>query len=155
MKVVISLMIILWIGIVVWFVAHNYYSLGINATDSLPHTLFIIKKGVLPEAEDKYLVFKKRGNKRYGDSSFIKLIGGRGGDLIKEEGGRYYINGNYVGTAKGFSKKNEAVEKTPSGIIPHGYYFVYTLHKDSYDSKYKEVGLIAASDVIGVAYPIF
>lgn len=155
MKVVISVLIILWVVQISWYLMHNLYAIGVNVTDSLPHTVFWIKKGALPTTQDKYLVFKKEGNKRYGNSSFVKCIGGRANDLIIESNNEYFINGNYLGTAKAFSKDGEPTEKTLPGIIPKGHYFVYSLHKDSYDSKYKEVGLIAASDVIGVAYPIF
>lgn len=29
-----------------------------------------------------------------------------------------------------------------TGVIPKGYYYVHTDHKDSFDSRYNEIGLI-------------
>jgi conjugal transfer pilin signal peptidase TrbI len=155
MKGVISVIGFITSLTLLWFVVPRYYTIGINDTDSLPYTLFLVRKGALPSVQDNYLVFKKQSNKRYGNRFFVKRIGGRANDVITEENNRFYINGNYVGTAKAFSKDGEPVEKSPPGVIPEGYYFVYSLHKDSYDSKYKEIGLIAAGDVVGVAHPIF
>jgi conjugal transfer pilin signal peptidase TrbI len=65
------------------------------------------------------------------------------------------INGKYLGIAKTHDLNGLPAEKQPVGVIPSKQYFAYTTHKDSYDSKYKEVGFIPADNVIGVAYEIF
>ena len=135
-------------------VSGNYYSIGINDSDSLPSRAYLIRKGVLPQTKGEYVAFVKKGNRRVGDTGFIKIIGGKSGDTVTEVERRYYIDGHYIGTAKTHSLQNEPVEKAPAGLIPQGYYFVYGLHKDSYDSKYKEIGLVAESEVIGTAIPV-
>jgi conjugal transfer pilin signal peptidase TrbI len=39
--------------------------------------------------------------------------------------------------------------------IPEGYLFVYGTDPDSYDSRYKEFGLIKEKEVVGIAIPLF
>lgn len=156
MKRRIKFLILLLLPISVLWVISNFYGLGINSTDSLPQSVFVIKKkGAVVESSTQYIAFKLSNNKRYGNTTFIKKVGGRAGEVITEDLMEYKINGRYVGKAKSFSREGEEVELTPSGVIPEGYYFVYSLHKDSYDSKYKEFGLVAESNIIGVAYPVF
>ncbi len=67
----------------------------------------------------------------------------------------YFINGRFIGTAKDYSKAGVLTKKTKSGVIPEGRYFVYAPHKDSFDSRYEEIGWISNSEVIGHAYPIY
>lgn len=125
----------------------------INISDSLPKTLFLLSKRSLPNKLGEYIVYQLPNNKRFGEQKFIKLVGGIAGQEVVVKGTAYYIEGNYLGSAKDSDASGILVEQQPAGIIPPGHYFAYTLHKDSYDSKYKEVGFI--SSVLGTAYAIY
>jgi conjugal transfer pilin signal peptidase TrbI len=131
----------------------SYYSIGINMTDSLPDKIYLISKGNLPKAAGEYISFNAPNNKMH-EQAFLKLVGGIEGDIVKEESRKFYINGEFIGYAKEYNKKGEKTELGFTGVIPKGCYFVYSDHKDSYDSKYKNIGLICAADVIGSARPI-
>lgn len=137
---------------VVWLFS-CYYVIGINMTDSLPGKVYLITKGKLPESKDEYISFKAPGNKVH-EQPFIKLVGGIEGDIVTEEFRKFYINGKFIGYAKKHSKTGEKVELGFTGSIPKGCYFVYSNHKDSYDSKYKDIGLVCGADVIGAVHPI-
>ncbi len=71
------------------------------------------------------------------------------GDEIIWVGDTVYVAGKPVGTAKSENRFGEALEKTPAGVIPNGKYFVATSHPDSYDSRYREMGLVADAQVAG------
>lgn len=84
-----------------------------------------------------------------------------------------YVNGKYIGVVKPYSKKlleeleSYRNDKTKDinkfsarefglhsiepGIIPEHKFFAYTPHKNSFDSRYKEIGLIDEKNIIGVA----
>ena len=133
--------------------AFSSYCIGINMTDSLPDKIYLISKGNLPKAAGEYISFNAPNNKIH-EQAFLKLVGGIEGDIVKEESRKFYINGEFIGYAKEHSKTGEKTELGFTGVIPKGCYFVYSDHKDSYDSKYKNIGLICAADVIGSARPI-
>ena len=130
-----------------------YYSIGINMTDSLPDKIYLISKGKLPKAKGEYISFNAPNNQIH-KQPFLKLVGGIEGDIVEEESRKFYINGKFVGYAKKHSQTGEKAELGFTGVIPKGCYFVYSDHKDSYDSKYKNIGLICGADVIGSARPI-
>jgi type IV secretory pathway protease TraF len=80
-----------------------------------------------------------------------------------------YVSGHLIGVAKPYSKKvEESIKVKPdfdakkfrlhaieSGKIPSRKFFAYTPHKDSYDSRYQEIGLIDEKDIIGTAILTF
>jgi conjugal transfer pilin signal peptidase TrbI len=126
----------------------------INITESLPERVFIVFKGQLPTKYDQLLVYKLPHNERFAGKQFIKRVGGMAGDYVVEKDNKYVINGKFLGTAKTADRNGLSVEKQPARMIPKNQYFAYSTHKDSYDSKYKEVGLIRVNDIVGVAYAI-
>ncbi len=84
------------------------------------------------------------------------------------------VSGNLIGVAKPFIKKFEDFLKGNSslkdelkdqknlrlhaifpGVIPPHKFFAYTPHKDSFDSRYQEIGLIDEKDIIGTAILTF
>ena len=129
------------------------YKIGINTTDSLDTRLFIINKGELPKKRGELITFYAPNNELHKEP-FVKIVGGIEGDIVMEENRNFYINGEFIGRAKKYSKTGEKAEIGFTGVIPKGCYFVYSKHKDSYDSKYKKIGLVCGADVIGIAYPL-
>jgi len=132
----------------------NYFKLLINTCDSLPYKVFLLRKDELPTSKGQLIVFNAKDNKKY-KSAFIKIIGGTPGDIVSRKDRSYFINGKFIGVAKETSKEGEVATLGPTGEIPHGQYFVYTTHPDSYDSKYEDIGWIKDTDILGIAYPIF
>lgn len=84
------------------------------------------------------------------------------------------VGGNLIGVAKPFIKKfedflkgnlslkdelkdqkNLRLHAISSGVIPSHQFFAYTPHKDSFDSRYQEIGLIDEKDIIGTAILTF
>ena len=150
-KLVLSLIVfLLIIGVVA-----NYYSIGVNETKSLPHSIFVINKTKTPNQTEQYLAFNytsKSGKKHI----FIKKVAGLAGDEVSVDSNRVFkINNKYNLKAKEISLGGDKLELGQTGIIPLDSYFVYSPHEDSYDSRYKGIGMVKPEDVVGIAYPLF
>ncbi len=130
------------------------YSLMINSTGSLGNFAFLVKRGVIPSKIGEYAAFYPPPNPYCGHKPFIKIIGGIGGDTVIANDGVYSIGELQIGVAKEFSLKGDKLDPGSVGLIPPGQYFMYSPHKDSYDSRYSQMGLIPTDHIIGTAIPI-
>jgi len=124
-----------------------------NYSKSLPYHFVVVKKGVVPSKKDQVFVFYVRDNPllKVSKIKFIKLVGGLPGDEIITNEREVYIAGRFIISAKTHSLKGLPLTIINSGQIPTHKFFAYTPHKDSFDSRYKEIGLINEKDIIGVA----
>ncbi|MDR2781501.1 MAG: S26 family signal peptidase [Holosporaceae bacterium] len=77
--------------------------------------------------------------------TFVKYMVGVPGDEIQRVGRVVYVGEARVGEVQ----KAELLSPMEEGKIPEGYVFVAGTHPDSLDSRYKEFGLISASDIRG------
>jgi conjugal transfer pilin signal peptidase TrbI len=132
------------------------FSFSINTSESLPQTLFFVLKNHWPE-KGGFVVFKFPGKQFYSPKDeFVKYYKGAPGDRVETRGKEIYLNGEKVAVAK--EKSLKGVPLTPlhfNGIIPPGKMFVMGESKDSYDSRYEDVGLVDTDRIVGAAYPIF
>ena len=149
-------------------------NIGFNQSPSLTGRVFLIVKGTLPKEKFDIVSFKSVGElteiKQHGSrypkahNSKVKQVVGFSGDVVSvqrnvEDGANHiYINGRDVGIIKEFSLAGARlfpiVNENNSLVIPQGYYFVWTKHKDSDDSRYSHTGLVHKSQIIGKAYEI-
>ena len=149
-------------------------NIGFNQSNSLSGRVFLIVKGTLPKEKFDIVSFKsveelteikKNGSKYpHAHNSKVKHVIGFGGDIVSvksnvEEGTNHiYINGRDYGIIKEFAlsgnKLFPIINANNSLVIPQGYYFVWTPHKDSDDSRYSHTGLVHKSQIIGRAYEI-
>ena len=133
----------------------QHYLVIHNKSESLPSHWFVISKGQVPQ-KDQIFAFKAKENPAYKKGEiFIKIVGGVGGDELWKVNRNFYINDKLIGTAKTESLKGLPLEMSDAGVIPEHFFFAYTTHKDSYDSRYKEIGLINEKDIIGTAVLAF
>jgi len=133
----------------------QHYLVIHNQSESLPSHWFVISKGQIPQ-KDQIFAFKAKNNPAYkAGEIFIKIAGGVGGNEVKVKERDFYINDQFIGTAKTESLKGLPLKMSDLGIIPEHFFFAYTTHKDSYDSRYKEIGLINEKDIIGTAVLAF
>lgn len=146
----------LWLGLIplsIWFVIN--YQFAWNKTESLPQKLFIIKMGELPLKYDYIMFYAPSTSTLKSKSTVIKKVIGVSGDVVTKTEQTFYINDKKIGIAKTHSLKGRLLREGKVGIIPKGKYFVWTPNKNSYDSRYDEIGLIDERYIIGVAYPLF
>lgn len=136
-----------------WF--HAHYAFGLNASHSLPQTLFLVGKGVIPQ-RGEYVAFRWAGGGPYrAGATFVKVIAGIPGDVVSADGPDYYVSGTAVGRAKPVGRHGQLLLPGPTGKIPVGRYYVSAPHPDSLDSRYALTGWIAEPQIIGVAYALF
>jgi conjugal transfer pilin signal peptidase TrbI len=136
-----------------WF--HSHYALGLNATHSLPGTLYLIERGALPQ-RGEHVAFRWAGGGPYpAGVTFIKVLAGQPGDTVTRDGATFIVTGTPLGQAKPASRRGEPLEPGPTGTLPEGRYFVYAPHPDSLDSRYALTGWIAREQFLGRARAIF
>jgi len=132
-----------------------FFTLGLNASPSLPHTLYLIHKGVKVERGD-YVAFRWQGGGPYpAGVAFVKIVAGMPGDTVKERDREFYVNDSPVGSAKPVSRQGTPLEIGPTGVIPPGQYYVTAPHPDSLDSRYRLTGWIPQTQIFGRAYALF
>jgi conjugal transfer pilin signal peptidase TrbI len=128
---------------------------AINMTESLPQRLFLVRFNQKPKVGD-FIVFRGPEHLKIPETlTFTKQVKGKGGDIVTRKERNFFINDHWVGKAKTHSLKGEPLAFGPVGVIPEGQYYVATDHKDSFDSRYQDVGWISISQCIGVAYPLW
>ena len=132
----------------------SHYRFMINATGSLPNFGFLVKLGTYPIKDGEYAAFYPPHNKYYNDKPFIKIVGGLEGGTVIEQDRIFYVGEKEIGYAKETSIKGDKLDPGPVGVIPPGQYFMYSPHRDSYDSRYSQIGWIPRSRIIGVAIPV-
>ncbi len=133
----------------------KHYGLGFNNTDSMPHRAYLIHKRKSPEL-GSYVVFSKetRGI-LLNDAQFVKQVAGTAGGMVRIGNTKLYINSKFRGELKAKTKNGKKLSPGYQGEIPEGFYFVWTPHPDSFDSRYAQMGLVHEDEIIGVAYPLW
>jgi len=134
----------------------QYYTIGKNATESLPQSYFLVIKGEMPVLGD-YVKFLMPDTRYYRkDMPAVKVIRGVAGDVVTVDADRnFYINGEFIVKSKEWSLAGHRLDVGPTGVIPEGHYFVATPHVDGYDSRYNDIGWIPEERIVGRATPEF
>lgn len=126
----------------------------VNQSQSLPNWIFIVDKGTPPGKGDM-VAFVPGPNPYYPDDlPFVKIVRGLPGDEVTIEGVQIAINGQRLGAIKSLTGANPNVTAIDPGVIPEGEYFVWSPSPDSFDSRYKEIGYVENTRIIGRARPI-
>ena len=83
---------------------------------------------------------------------YLKTVRGVPGMRISvDEDGTVRLDGVPLGRAKDQARDGRALVAIAPGIIPPGHYFLHAGHADSHDSRYAEIGLVAAERILGRA----
>ena len=131
------------------------FAFGINASESLPDTLYFIHKGAPIQRVD-YVAFRWHGGGPYpAGVTFIKIAAGVPGDRVTTVDRAYFVNGRFVGSAKTHGRDGKPLAPMDDGILGADEYYVSAPHPDSLDSRYRLTGWIRKNEFIGRAYAIF
>ena len=77
------------------------------------------------------------------------------GDTVTVADRQVAVNGENVGIAKAHAYDHRPLAPIAPTIIPPGHYYVQGTSPDSFDSRYRDSGLVRAEQVIGVVVPLF
>jgi len=142
--------------VIVALVFNQYAMIGINVTHSLSDHVFLTIKGNFAPARGEKMAFVWQGGGPYPKGViFTKIVRGVPGDVVTRQGREFYVNGDWVASAKEYSTTGHPLEVGPVGVIPEGQYFVMTHHPDSFDSRYSTVGWIKREQIVGRTISLF
>jgi conjugal transfer pilin signal peptidase TrbI len=141
--------------VIVLLVANHY--LYFNWTDSLPYRVVWLEHDVIPQRGDLIvyrfggdeLMYVKRAHR------FFKIAAGVPGDAITTKNRVVFVNGVAVGFAKSYTLDGHRLDPIAPGIIPAGHYYSQGTHEMSFDSRYRQSGLVSINQIIGRAHVIF
>ena len=83
-----------------------------------------------------------------------RVIGLTGDSVAVDADRRVFVRGEFIGIAKRHALNGRALEAIGPGVIPPGRYYVHADHKDSHDSRYREIGLVPRERIRGRALPL-
>lgn len=150
---------IVWLSLLGLFLmagwaASPWIGIGFNITDSVSGVVFLILKKEVP-VKGELAAFYPPPNDFYKRHYFVKYVSGVAGDQVIRRGASFYINDGiretYVGDAKPRSRSGVALQASTGGLIPDGFVYVSTPHKDSFDSRYQQIGWISEASIMGRA----
>lgn len=134
-----SLLICGTVLFLLWAIAITQIKIIFLNSDSIPYKICLQVYNLKPK-KDSLCAFNFKGR------TFVKYLVGTAGDEVKYVGKVIYVGLTRVGEAK----TTDLLSPTSEGKIPEGYVFVAGTHEDSFDSRYKEFGLIASDAITGV-----
>lgn len=129
-------------------------------TPSLPYRVAVYAPAARALVRGDYVVFSYGGSAvaaypGLARQPFFKRIVGMPGDRISVLGRRVYINGQAVGEAKPHTFDGRPLHPIESGRIPARHYYAQGTLADSFDSRYREVGLVPADAIVARVIPLF
>ncbi len=131
------------------------YFVALNLTESLPGTIFLVEKDVMPKRFE-LVAFRWEPNWPYPHGSiFVKRLVGIPGSVVTAKGREFFVDGNPVGHAKELAKTGEPLKIGPVGKIPPRHFYVSGTHPDSLDSRYLLTGWIDQNQIVGKAHKLF
>lgn len=145
--------VILLLGII-FFALPFKSNILYNKSDSLPYKLYFLLKGHNYKQGD-LVAIKNFVTKYTRDQHFTKKIVGIAGDVVTIEGDHVLVNGIKHVKLKDKTKDHKKLTPMVAQTIPQQYFFVIAEHKDSFDSRYQEFGLVPKNCIEGKVYPIW
>ena len=83
---------------------------------------------------------------------YLKTVRGVPGMAVEvAPDGTVRLDGVVVGRAKSHALDGRSLVPIAPGTIPPGHYYLHADHADSHDSRYAEIGLVAAGRILGRA----
>lgn len=131
-----------------------------NWTPSLPYRVAVLRPVPNELRRGDFVVFRFAGEARQrypglAGQPFFKVIRGVPGDTLSVAGREVRINDEPVGIAKSHTFDRQPLAPIAPTVIPPGHYYVQGTSPDSFDSRYRDSGLVRAEQVIGVVEPLF
>lgn len=145
-----------YVGLKSWRDAHGFF---INTTESLPNWAFFVDGARMPVRGDYVLFDPPRDPmvlELFGDPPvpFVKRAVGVAGDVVTRVGDKNFVNGKFAGVVKRISRMGKPLVAGPVGVVPVGCIYAGTPHKDSFDSRYGEIGFVCGKQILGVGVPV-
>jgi conjugal transfer pilin signal peptidase TrbI len=128
----------------------HYIHIVVNRTPSVPYKVFLHFTRETPQKGDYTLIF----NSFYGGLMIKKIMGKDGDSITFDPHNNLYVGEKKIGKLYLHTSHKKPLHPIEKQIIPKDFVFVYAPHKKSFDSRYKEVGLIHKKDLHGLLIPV-
>lgn len=131
-----------------------------NWTPSLPYRVAWLEREPAQLVRGDFVLYAFRGEAvtaypGLGGQPFFKRIAGVPGDRIEVADRNVFVAGQCVGFAKLHTIDGRPLSPISDSEIPPGHYYVRGTSPDSFDSRYREAGLVASGTLIGRVHPWF
>lgn len=132
-----------------------------NWTPSVPYKVALVQYGsrqALKRGDFIVYAFDGEAQRLYPGlraQPFFKQVRGVPGDRITVVNRQVFVNSVPVGFAKAATFDRHPLDPIAETVIPPDHYYVQGTHPDSFDSRYRESGLVRANQVIGKVIPMF
>lgn len=132
---------------------------SINKTQSLPYKIFICVHGIALHRGD-FVSIHNHPTRYLGKIHYTKRLMGLPGDKILIHHKKAYINtrtghNHLIGSLLQKTKDGKPLHSISETTIPEGYVFVSADHPRSFDSRYKEFGLVKQENIWGKCFGFF
>ncbi len=132
----------------------------VNWTPSLPYHVALMQFQRHPVVRGDLIVFAFAGEAKshypgLRGQPFFKRVRGIPGDVVTVIERTVFINGEPVGQAKVRAFDGHPLAPIAPVVIPPDHFYVQGIGPNSFDSRYRESGLVRADQVLGVVVPIF
>lgn len=173
-KTIIKSLVLLILPALIVLAVTNRYEIRVNVSESLDGKIYLLDKWDKVAKRGKKMSFRADHNGYY-KGEFVKIVAGIPGDHVFHHAGTVNISFlqdsdeelvrinsdepsrvalHYIGKIKEKGQNGQDLKPGPQGVIPEGQYFMAGSHKDSFDSRYKNIGYVKDSDIIGSIYTI-
>jgi signal peptidase I len=134
----------------------SYYRIIFNCTNSLPERLFFVKVNDKDlKVNDFVVAYSKNLPNMQDNVQLIKHVAGVAGSSIKRYGTSLYVDDKFWCTVNEQRVKWGVIHPVDKLIVPKDCYFVLGTSSNSFDSRYKEFGLLCKNQILGKAYALF
>lgn len=132
----------------------------VNWTPSLPYYVAVMQFQRQGVQRGDLIVFAFAGEAQahypgLRGQPFFKRVRGVPGDVVTVSDRTVFVNGEAVGLAKTHAYDGHPLAPIAPVVIPSGHFYVQGIGPHSFDSRYRESGLVRAKQVVGVVMPIF
>lgn len=131
-----------------------------NWTPSLPYHVAILQGSPAPLQRGDLVVFRFAGeapprHQGLRGQPFFKVVRGLPGDTVTVQDRSVFVNGVPAGLAKRHTQDRIPLSPIAPMVIPSGHFYMLGTGVDSFDSRYRESGLVRAEQVLGTVRPLF
>jgi conjugal transfer pilin signal peptidase TrbI len=130
-----------------------------NWTPSLPYHVAWMRSGNAQPRRGDLIVFRFEGiaqahYRGLRGQPFFKRVRGMPGDVITVEDRTVSLNGEAMGVAKAHAFDRHPLAPITPLVIPAGHFYVQGTDPDSFDSRYRDSGLVRSEQILGIVLPL-